>query len=403
MNAARGLEADEVRRALNAMGVAGLLGALGLLEGAKRQARGCLVRCPHHNERDPSCSVQERGGRIVANCFACGWGGGALDLVAEVRGVDGRARFPQLLDEAAAIAGVVPNEAPKASEPRRREPPKPRPAPEPEPPALADEVFHELVHTLCRVSPVDAVPDVRAYVERRGLLDEAREAGWGALPSPDEQWRVLAEPLELAGRILVDDGAEYDKAWAAGLESFRLSGLAMLDKRAALVVDDRGLPRFAYSSHRIVIPHRRPDGRIYTVKRRDLLADDERGRAPKYVAATRRPIRWPYGVELVAHAEPDAPVMFVEGEADALDRRAALRRGGVSRIVLAVPGVSSWRPEWAEYARGRAAYVALDDDEAGQGKAAEVERDLYAAGAARVKRAKPTRGKDWNQGSEAQP
>lgn len=396
-----------VRRGLDDLGVDGLLAALGLLEGSKRQPRGRVVLCPHHRERDPSCSVQARDGRVVAKCHACDWRGDSLAIVAEVRGLDVRSRFADVLAEGAELAGIYPT----TDAPRRREQPAPRPAPEPEPPALADEVFDALVTTLVAVSPVTAEPDVRAYLAGRGLLDEAEAAGWGALPVAAEQWRVLAYPIERAGLVMLGERATYDEAWAAGLEAFRLSGLAQVDKRGALVLDERGFPRCSHAAHRLVIPHRSPAGLIYAAKRRDLLPKarrDQMKRAGKkppapYIATTGRPIRWPYGVEAMKDAAPDVPVMFVEGEADTLDRRVALREAGVVRVVLGVPGVSTWRPEWAAYARGRVAYVGLDTDEAGERKVSDVVRDLYAAGAGKVKRATPNGGKDWNQRSEVRP
>lgn len=350
--------------------------------------------CPHHRERDPSCSVQARDGRVVAKCHACDWRGDSLALVAEVRGLDVRSRFADVLAEGAELAEIYPT----TDAPRRREPPAPRPALEPEPPALSDAVFDSLVSALVEVSPVTAEPDVRAYLAGRGLLHEAEAAGWGALPVADDQWRVLAYPIELAGRSMLAERTTDDEAWAAGLEAFRLSGLAMLDKRGALVLDGHGFPRCSFADHRLVIPHRSPDGLIYAAKRR-IIGEGE----PKYVATTGRPVRWPYGVEDMAGAAPDVPVMIVEGEADTLDRRVALREAGVVRVVLGVPGVSTWRPEWAAYARGRVAYVGLDTDEAGERKVADVVRDLYAAGAAQVKRATPSGGKDWNQRSEVRP
>lgn len=408
------LDAYAVRRGLDDLGVDGLLGALGLLEGAKRQPRGRVVLCPHHREKNPSCSVQTRDGRVVAHCFTCGWRGDSLAIVAEVRGLDVHSGFADVLAEGADLAGIYPT---TDDAPRRREPPKPRPNPEPEPPALADEVFDALVAALVAVAPVTAEPDIQAYLAGRGLLDEAEAAGWGALPVSDQQWRVLKYPIELAGRAMLGEkqrGEEpwtHAEVWAAGLEAFRLSGLAQVDKRCALVLDERGFPRCSHAAHRLVIPHRSPEGLIYAAKRRDLLPKalrDQMKRAGKkppapYIATTGRPIRWPYGVEAMKDAAPDVPVMFVEGEADTLDRRVALREAGVVRVVLGVPGVSTWRPEWAAYARGRVAYVGLDTDEAGQRKVADVVRDLYAAGAGQVKRATPNGGKDWNQRSEVRP
>jgi DNA primase len=81
--------------------------ALGLAEGAARQARGITVRCPWHNERTPSCSITVGAdGTLRAHCFGCGHGGDVLHLVAQVRGLDLRRDFMRVLDEAAQVAGV---------------------------------------------------------------------------------------------------------------------------------------------------------------------------------------------------------------------------------------------------------------------------------------------------------
>lgn len=364
------LEADDVRRGLDAMGVDGLLGALGLLDGAKRQTRGRVVCCPHHAERTPSCSVQDRDGRIVAHCFACEWKGSALDLVAEARGIDARSRFPELLAEAAALAGVY------ATGDTHRPRPATRPAPSASvhegTEALGGELFAELVGRLLALCPVRSSLDVAAYLDRRGVLDEAERAGWGALPEPAEQWRVLADPVDSLG-------ADALVLWA----------------RSGLGVVRNGRAEMTMPEHRILIPYRSPDGRIVGLKRR-AIGD---GR-PKYVNTKGRPLAWPYGVEAVAGAAADVPLMFVEGEIDALDRRAVLRQAGAEMLVLGVPGVSSWRQEWAAYAKGRNVAVALDADEAGEAKAGDLVRDLYAAGAVKVERLRPRAGKDWNARTE---
>ena len=83
-----------------------VLGLLGLLDGAKRQAHGYLIRCPWHSERTPSCSVKlASDGTIAAHCFGCGAGGDVLTLVAAARGLDARRDFPRVVELAADLAG----------------------------------------------------------------------------------------------------------------------------------------------------------------------------------------------------------------------------------------------------------------------------------------------------------
>ena len=81
-----------------------VLSALGLLEGAKRQRGGRLIRCPWHQEHTPSCSVQLVGGKILAHCFACGGGGDVIALAQAALGLD----FQAALEQCAGLAGIVP-------------------------------------------------------------------------------------------------------------------------------------------------------------------------------------------------------------------------------------------------------------------------------------------------------
>jgi hypothetical protein len=140
---------------------------LGLLDGAQRQARGLLIRCPSHGERNPSCSVT-RGpdGTVRVRCFACDFSGDALHLVAAVFGFDLESDFHEVMAHACEAVG----HHGLADEIRGGEPAVNRPPvsmPEPEPPTdypPADEIA-----SLWRDShPVSADPECCAVlVERR--------------------------------------------------------------------------------------------------------------------------------------------------------------------------------------------------------------------------------------------
>lgn len=108
----RGPDARAVRAALTDART--LCAALGLLEGHQRQAGGVIIRCPAHLDQTPSCSVRRAAdGTLSAACFACGWTGDALTLVALARGLDLRSDFPAVVAAAAAVAqGIVPLDAP---------------------------------------------------------------------------------------------------------------------------------------------------------------------------------------------------------------------------------------------------------------------------------------------------
>lgn len=106
-----------------------LLKALGLLGDRrtfKRQPRGFLIRCPAHDDRTPSCSVQERDGVVLWKCHACGATGDAIKLIETVRG----SSFQDALAEAAGLVGVTDDAPPthdvapqRPTEPDRDYPP----------------------------------------------------------------------------------------------------------------------------------------------------------------------------------------------------------------------------------------------------------------------------------------
>lgn len=102
---------DELRAAMS--DPARVCEALGLTEGAKRQAQGLSVRCPLHVEQHPSCSVTRApGGGLRVRCFAgCDFGGAneggdELGLVAAVERLDPRRDFVRVLDKACSMFGV---------------------------------------------------------------------------------------------------------------------------------------------------------------------------------------------------------------------------------------------------------------------------------------------------------
>ncbi len=71
-----------------------LVERLGLREGAKFYGRNAAIRCPAHDDTDPSCSVYvARDQTIAVKCHACGFSGDALHLVAAARALHIRRDF----------------------------------------------------------------------------------------------------------------------------------------------------------------------------------------------------------------------------------------------------------------------------------------------------------------------
>jgi len=249
--------------------------------------------------------------------------------------------------------------------------------PEPEaprgPPPLDDEAFDALVAPLLqrfgRLDEGDVAGDVSMYLEGRGLLEAAKREGWAALPRPEFQSSWV--------RMLLD---------VFGEETVVRSGLV-----------NRALDGFLHPQNRLLIPWRDPQGRVYTLQRRRL--DDDK---PKYVTATGRPARWPYGVNKISAARPLVPIAIVEGALDALALEELCARRRVPVIVLGIQGVSGWRSSWGALARDRGAIVALDADKAGEAAVALILRDLAEQGATSAERWRPVGGaKDWTEQLEA--
>lgn len=80
--------------------------ALDLTRGAKKQASGLIICCPKHGEQNPSCSVTLADGSIRVKCFGCDLAGDVFHLIAAARNLDVGCQFPDVLDEAARIAGI---------------------------------------------------------------------------------------------------------------------------------------------------------------------------------------------------------------------------------------------------------------------------------------------------------
>ncbi|MBL8600332.1 MAG: hypothetical protein JNK72_00265 [Myxococcales bacterium] len=357
-----------------------LCSALGLIEGPRgrhwttQPGGGVMVRCPWHAERSPSCSVRRGdGGFVVAKCFACSASGDVLGLVAAVYGLDVERDYPEVLREAAHLAGFsLDDERPRVL------PPRPPPPPEPEP--LDDATFATLARYILAACPLQGEPDVARYLNSRRLGRLALAEGWGALPGD----RVRLDQLTLDCIALV------------GRDAWRRSGLA--------VREGKHQDRMVWGQHRLIIPWRGPglDGAVLTLQRRTLGPPPEG--VGKYIFASGRPPRFPYGIDLFAEEEDhEAPVVWVEGAIDALALRALCRSRRVPAQVLGLPGISAWSRHgdlWAQYARRRRVALGLDLELRGQAAEA-VDKALTRMGetlgavATRIDRWRPVGHHDW--------
>lgn len=273
--------AAEIRRTLTDPGR--MCERLGLSQGAQRQASGWIVRCPAHDDRNPSCSVT-RGpdGTIRARCFSCGWTGDALTLVAAVHGMDIKNRFRDVMVEAASIAGLHAI----VDELRNGKAYEPRPLPV-APPAEPDRDYPDLsqVESLWNASgPLDEDEDSKWLLEGRGIdpraaarmgLGRALGSGVGAstLPSwaryrgsewPALGFRIVVPVFDASGtmrsvrawRVKAGDGPK--RLPPAG---HRASGLVMANRVALdMLASDRGSPC------RVVVAEGEPDFFSWSLK-----------------------------------------------------------------------------------------------------------------------------------------
>ena len=71
----------------------------------RKTSSGWLVRCPNpaHDDKNPACSVNEKGGVALWHCFVCENGGNAISWFRLAKG--DRASFPELMQELAGEFG----------------------------------------------------------------------------------------------------------------------------------------------------------------------------------------------------------------------------------------------------------------------------------------------------------
>jgi hypothetical protein len=247
-----------------------LLTALELVHGPRdfqRQGSGVLIRCPAHEEQTPSCSVRVGpDGTIAAKCHACGWSGDALTLIAIARGLDVKADFRAVLEQAAEIAGRLDLlDADVAPSPARKPPPAPKPPPTYPPRAEVSSLLESCV-------PVTADEAVRLYLEGRSLDAERVDAlGLGqALPvdATAPAWARYGRPWTITGHRLmfavVDHTGEVRSVRAGRVvdgagqkrvapKEYSIGGLVLANEQARAMLRGEG------AHDRVVVVEGEPD------------------------------------------------------------------------------------------------------------------------------------------------
>jgi hypothetical protein len=331
--------AFELRRLLPA---ARLVPALGLLDGAQRQARGFHVRCVHHAERTASLSVLDgRDGTVGAHCFGCAWNGNALHLIGAVKGWNMLGDFRRVLEEAASIAGVRLADFAEASPAAPPAPPRPPTTPSP----LVRPPRAELDALWAASAEVDATgPASEEDLDVCRFL--ARRRWWPPTIAQLGVCRVL--PLEHAWPSWWP--ASWARAWRLAVLAFEADGTpAALHARA--VTDATPKSRWPYGGR----------DRAYAFSR--LLFADAGGQA---LLRGERPARC-------------EAVVLVEGITDFLAAAAAFLESGAPYAVLGATAGGFGALSDVRLPPDLPVVIATDHDGAGERYATEIRGALPRA------------------------
>lgn len=295
-----------------------LCNKLRLTEGSKKQARGLLIRCCAHGEKNPSCSVTTApDGTIRVKCFGCDFAGDALTLIAHVHGLSLRTEFREVLATGAELAGhrAMADEIRDGAErPERRRVESPEPQPEPEYPPETE---------------VRALWDASVPVDRDAL----------------------------AVRLLMGRSINFELVATLGLAR-SLAGLTGLPSWAAY----GGRP-WSRTGHALLVPAWDPQGALRSVRAWRVTDGDSPKRLPPRGHKAAELVQANLlGVRMLRRQACPLRLWIVEGEPDYLT---AATTFGTGEAVIGI-GSGSWTGLFAERVpKGTTVYVATHPDEAG--------------------------------------
>jgi hypothetical protein len=336
----------EIKRALT--DVRHLCGALDLLKGSKRQpGGGLMICCPKHGERHASCSVTVApDGTVRVRCFSCDFAGDALHLVAMVRGLHSERDFPDVLREAAAIAGL--DFAELGAGRGRPVPPKQLPARMPD---RSYPLASEVASVWQRCVPVSEHRDAAEWLTSRGLDIDVIALRDLARAIPDDE-TLLPAWARYQGRTWFETGHRLL------LPVFDHAGVVRSVRAAQVVVNSVGPKRLPPAGHLAA----------------GLLLANKTARA------------------LFGHGAK-ADLLIVEGEPDFLTWASTVDPNGPPLAIVGI-GSGSWTHDYADRVPvGTRVVIRTHLDAAGDKYAADVARSL-------VRRCKPLRPAQDGLGDE---
>ena len=165
----------------------------------KRAGRHFKANCPFHKEKTPSFTVNTD--KQIFHCFGCGVGGNIFSFLMQ----HDRLTFPEAVRQIAEHVGVRIPEREASSGDGSRE----------QLAALMEQVCQYFERSLLSSQGASA----RAYLERRGVPESARQAfriglarpGWDHLITAARQKGVSPEQLEAAGLVIHGTSGPYDR------------------------------------------------------------------------------------------------------------------------------------------------------------------------------------------------
>ncbi len=260
----------------------------------RRAGSNHKARCPFHDEKTPSFSVNQE--RQFYYCFGCNAGGNAIGFVMAYDRID----FVAALEYLAHRAGLeIPRETDAAPAARRNEP-------------LLALLERAQTWYRAQLNEHPAAAQATSYLKQRGVAAEiAREFGIGFAPPG---WDNLLRFLD-AGNNAPTDGAD--------------NTIALLVEAGLAVARESGDGHYDRFRHRIMFPIRDARGRTLGFGGR-VLGDDQ----PKYLNSPETPVfhkgRELYGLyEARTHLRGGAPLLVVEGYMDVV----ALAQFGIRNAV----------------------------------------------------------------------
>jgi DNA primase len=302
----------------------------------RRSGGRFIGRCPFHDERTPSFSVDPS--EKLYYCFGCQAGGDVFTFLQEKEGVEFREAVEQLADRYGVELALEEADAGEVERRRQR-----------------DRLYELLGKTAAFYARYlwesREAAKARAYLEQRGLGREALTA-YGVGYAPSAWDRILTSALR------------------SGFSETELvaTGLAQRGRQGGFYDRFRS---------RIMFPLRDARGRVLGFGARAM----NETQLPKYLNTSETPIyhksRLLFGLDLARpHATREGKVIVVEGYTDVI----ALRQGGIENVVASM-GTALTDDQLAELARlARVVLLAFDADRSGQEAMLRVQRAAAGRG-----------------------